>query len=236
MGATRIPGRARTRGSIRLPWHSAPARKRRPDSIRSRITGKGLRRYSLSSARTAREVGPTQAARSGIHGHPENSCSGGLGLPSSHSRKRYVTVDSLPVVSSSMRWRERAHMAPSCSGGSSGHQRGHPTVLLVDAPLAEASLHRAAGLPESHRSRAWLARSRPPRSNARRRRPVGSVQDEPRTYGQPPSRFLFALRDPRWSYGYKADGGPLCTKSLRQPLSASATGALDGCAGATAVR
>src|ERR1035437_6011747 len=55
-----------------------PNRNRRPGSTRRRIAADGRRAISLSSAKMASEVGPTQAAEPGIQGQPGNSASVGI--------------------------------------------------------------------------------------------------------------------------------------------------------------
>ena len=64
-----------------------------------RLAIAGLRRlqFSLSSASTEIEVGPTQAAVPGTQGHATGSGRAGE-LPSSHCRNRKVRVDSSPQV------------------------------------------------------------------------------------------------------------------------------------------
>ena len=163
---TRIPGLAPTRGSIRLRGTCAPAGTAGRNRFVRRIAGEGLRRYSLSSARIASEVGPTQAAVSGIHGHPGNSCSGGLGLPRSHSRNRYVSVDSSaggsqqPGDGASVRTGAQAApeaaAPPAPSPRCSGRRR-----------LAEASLRPAARWRRIHRRPRWAGSVSPAASSAR---------------------------------------------------------------------
>jgi len=86
----RIPG---AHGSVvpsTLPAHARPQNGGRIDSFR--MAGKGLRRTPYPAPERQRSR-TNQAAASGIHGQPGNSCSGSLGCQKP-LRNRYVTVDS----------------------------------------------------------------------------------------------------------------------------------------------
>src|ERR1035437_5472768 len=135
----------------------------------------------------ASEVGPTQAAEPGIQGQPGNSVSGSRGAPSSHLRKRYIAEDSSPSVSNSQSMARAWTAVPSWPGGSRATRA--VTQVLSSQPVC-------GGHPPSGN---WEARSqsKPRRAGAssteankaRMAYIVGSLQDVPRTQGQPPSRF-----------------------------------------------
>src|ERR1035437_8891150 len=133
----------------------------------------------------ASEVGPTQAAEPGIQGQPGNSVSGSRGAPSSHLRKRYIAEDSSPSVSNSQSMARAWTAVPMWQGGS----RATSAVTQVVSPQPVCGGHPPWDNWEARsQSKPRRAGASSPEANkARMAYTVGSVQDVPRTEGQPPS-------------------------------------------------
>ena len=127
-----------------------PSRNRRPSSMRFWIPRDGLRRLSLSSARMARDVGPTHAAAPGTQGHPGNSCSADRDIAQKPLAQPVVEGGLLAGGSQQPVDGARMRGGPSCSGGSRA-TRAVTQVALVDAGSAGASLRPAVAADRIHR-------------------------------------------------------------------------------------
>jgi len=90
-------------------------------------------------------------------------------LPKSHSRNRYVRVDSLPVVPSSQAMARACALAPSSSGGSSATSAVTHVLRLTPACGGQPPSGRPVA--RIHCRRAWPAPSGPRRATRGRRRP-----------------------------------------------------------------